>query len=66
KWPEDPRLAGAAQALARTRASAVLCTLVAQGPISRKEAAQLMHEGHVRHIIVKQGGCDRIVSIRDL
>lgn len=40
--------------------------LIADGPITRIEAAELMHKGHVRHIIVQQDGSDRVVSIRDL
>lgn len=37
-----------------------------EGPVTREEAAQLMRAGHVRHLIVKENGCDRIVSLRDL
>lgn len=40
--------------------------LVAQGPITRAEAAEVMRKGHVRHLIIKRDGSDRIVSIRDL
>lgn len=40
--------------------------LVAEGVITRAEAAELMRKGHVRHLIIKQDGSDRIVSIRDL
>jgi CBS domain-containing protein len=38
----------------------------AAGPITRSEAAELMDRGHVRHLILKEGDSDRIVSIRDL
>jgi CBS domain-containing protein len=38
----------------------------AKGPITREEAADLMHRGHVRHLILKEDESDRIVSIRDL
>ena len=38
----------------------------AEGPITRAEAAALMEQGHVRHLILKEGHSDRIVSIRDL
>lgn len=37
-----------------------------EGPITREDAAKLMRDGHVRHLIVKESGCDRIVSLRDL
>lgn len=40
--------------------------IVAEGPISRWEAARLMHEGDVRHLIVRDGEGHRIVSIRDI
>jgi CBS domain-containing protein len=40
--------------------------LVAEGPISRSAAAEMMRSGHVRHIIVRLDGSDRIVSIRDV
>lgn len=38
----------------------------AAGPVSKSEATKLMHDGHVRHLIIRQGGADRLVSIRDL
>ena len=40
--------------------------LVAEGRITPSEAEQLMQRGHVRHLIIKQNGSDRIVSIRDV
>ncbi len=40
--------------------------LIAEGPISRSAAAEMMRAGHVRHIIVRLDGSDRIVSIRDV
>ncbi len=53
---------------ARTRVTEAMSTspLVAEGPISRSDAAELMRKGHVRHLIIKQDGSDQIVSIRDL
>lgn len=54
--------------LARTRVREAMSTspLVAEGPITRSDAEALMRRGHVRHLIIKQDGSDRIVSIRDL
>lgn len=40
--------------------------VAAEGPVSRAEAAEHMRRGHVRHLIIRQGGSDRIVSIRDI
>ena len=40
--------------------------LVVEGPVTHAEAAELMRRGHVRHLIIKQDGSDRIISIRDL
>ena len=40
--------------------------VVTEGPVSAAEAAPLMRRSHVRHLIVKQGDSDRILSIRDL
>lgn len=53
---------------ARTRVADAMSDspLVADGPVTASEAAQLMGEGHVRHLIIKQDGSDRIVSIRDV
>lgn len=53
---------------AKTRVSEVMTTpvLVAQDPVTSTEAARLMKERHVRHLIVKCGDSDRIVSIRDV
>lgn len=36
------------------------------GPLSHDEAVMLMSSGHVRHLIVRDNGEDRIISIRDL
>ena len=36
------------------------------GPISREEATRLMTTGHVRHLILRDDGADKIISIRDL
>lgn len=54
--------------LAQTPVSEVMTSapIVAEGPISRWEAARLMHEGNVRHLIVRDGEGHRIVSIRDV
>ena len=40
--------------------------LLAEGAITRAEAAEVMRKGHVRNLIIKRDGSDRIVSIRDL
>ena len=54
--------------LSRTRVGRVMTDtlLTAEGPITLEEASNLMHAGHVRHLIIRQDGSDRIVSIRDL
>jgi CBS domain-containing protein len=52
--------------LARVTEEMSTSPVMAEGPISRSEAADLMRVGHVRHLIIKQDGSDRIVSIRDL
>jgi CBS domain-containing protein len=36
------------------------------GPISHDEAVALMRSGHVRHLILREDGADKIISIRDL
>jgi CBS domain-containing protein len=43
-----------------------IAPMTADAPISRAKAAELMRENHVRHLILKEEGADRIVSIRDL
>ena len=37
-----------------------------EGSVTAPEAAEMMRHGHVRHLIVRDAGSDRIVSIRDL
>jgi len=37
-----------------------------EGSVTAPEAAEMMKHGHVRHVIVRDAGSDRIVSIRDL
>jgi CBS domain-containing protein len=36
------------------------------GSVTAPEAAEMMRNGHIRHLIVREAGSDRIVSIRDL
>jgi CBS domain-containing protein len=40
--------------------------VVVEGELTKTEAAELMKEGYVRHLIISDHGADRIVSIRDL
>ena len=40
--------------------------IVVEGPLSTDAAARKMRQGHVRHLIVRQGDGLRIVSMRDL
>lgn len=40
--------------------------VAAEGPVSRAEAAELMRRDHVRHLIIREGDSDRIVSIREI
>lgn len=43
-----------------------IAPLTVEAPISSAEAAELMRKNHVRHLILKEQGADRIISIRDL
>ena len=54
--------------LSTTRVGRVMtdAPLSVEGPVTREEASKLMRAGHVRHLILKEDGSDRIVSIRDL
>lgn len=40
--------------------------IIVEGPLSTDAAARKMRQGHVRHLIVRQDGGLRIVSMRDL
>lgn len=40
--------------------------VTAQGSITEAEARKLMKVGHVRHLIVKEDGVERILSMRDM
>jgi len=55
----DPTHTGVLEAMSHS-------PLVAEGAITRAGAAEVMRKGHVRHLIIKRDGSDRIVSIRDL
>jgi CBS domain-containing protein len=51
-----------------TRVSYVMSTppIVVEGPIARDHAAAILRKEHIRHLVVKSEGADRIISIRDL
>jgi CBS domain-containing protein len=37
-----------------------------EGSVTAPEAAEMMRHGHIRHLIIREAGSDRIISIRDL
>lgn len=39
--------------------------VVVEGPVTAAQAAAMMRERHVRHLVLTQNGGDHIVSIRD-
>jgi CBS domain-containing protein len=53
---------------ATTRVEEMMSTtlIIAEAPVTNAEAARLMQNGHVRHLIVREEGADRIVSLRDV
>jgi CBS domain-containing protein len=55
----DPATVRVADAMSRS-------PVTVEGSVTAPEAAKIMRRDHIRHLIVRVAGSDRIVSIRDL